>query len=49
MALFGLIAASIAIAYLTSQPVGWLVFGGVLVIDHYIYKFLANRNKQLDE
>lgn len=49
MIFVALIIVSVAIGYLTSQPVGWLVFGTVLVLDHYINKFLANRNKQLDE
>ena len=47
MAFFGLIAASVAIAYLTGQPWGWLFFGAVLIIDHYVDKFTHKRSGKI--
>lgn len=49
MAFFGLIAVSIAVGYLTQQEYGWIVFGTVLILDHYIDKFSNNRKKKIDE
>ena len=49
MAFLGLIAVSVAIAFLTQQEYGWIFFGGMLILDYYIDKFRTNRPGTIDE
>jgi hypothetical protein len=47
MAFFGLIAISVAVAYLTQQEYGWILFGSVLIIDYYIDKFTGKKDGKI--